>query len=143
MPREIRYSMFEQAEIAGAIAAWRRMAGKPLTMASIFSVSIVERPDGVEAIYRVGDHAKHQAPITEHSISDYDLTVAILAYCRQNGIPLPRRSAKRLEPFGEGLAMLVTNYQIDGKPDVLNERVRYDDPAADTVRKRARGGNSR
>lgn len=137
MPRELRYIIFEPAEIAQAIAAWRRMVGMPLTLASIFSVSVIEGKDGVEAVYRVGDHAKRRASISEFSISDHDLTAAILGYCRQNGIPLPRRSAKRLEPFGEGLAMLVTNYQIDGMPDVKRERVHYDDPAAETVRKRA------
>ncbi|WP_366654550.1 hypothetical protein [Fodinicurvata sp. EGI_FJ10296] len=138
MPREIRYILFEQAEIARAIADWRRMDGKPLALASIFSVtvSVREGSDSLEAIYRVGDHAKAQGSISEHRISEYDLTVAILAWCRQNGVPLPRRSAKRLEPLGDSIALLVTNFQTDRDPDVRQERVLYDDPKLDAVRRR-------
>lgn len=140
MPREVRYILFEQAELARAISDWSRMNGRQLPASSIWSVAVTERADGVDVIYRVGhEHrATRDQVIIDHSIDEYDLTAALLRYCRQTGIPLPRRAAKRLEVIDGALALLITGYQADRTPDVRNERVLYDDPKLKAVQGRLR-----
>jgi hypothetical protein len=135
MSQEVRHILFTDAEIAAAAVAWLRRGGQRLEVQWVTGVA-VRAPDGeieAELIARRGD----ETPIALPTLRGSELAAALIAFCGQRRIPLPRRAPKRLALFDGRLMLTVVRNAQTGEPRVADGAVVYDDPTVRALSPRA------
>lgn len=139
MSREIRYILFDEADLTQAVARWSRERAEPLPAGTVSRLALVEGVQGIEAHMTVTPDSRWAEPVVRQ-FSQTDLIEALIVYCRYRAIPLPQRMPKRLEIMGRSLGLLVSSDAIGQAPQVDDNRVRYDDETASAMRDRALDG---
>ena len=102
MSVEHRQIMFSRQEMLYAIIGFDATS-QLLPAGSIVDASIVER-DGRATVAVMVSPNGDDAPM-EVTLTPTAACAAIIAYCGQQGIPLPRAATKRLTRCGDGLAL--------------------------------------
>jgi hypothetical protein len=134
--REIRYILFDEADLTQAVARWSRERATPLPPGTVSRLALVDGVDGIEAHMTVTPDSRWEEPVIRH-FGQTDLIEALIVYCRYRAIPLPQRMPKRLEIMGRSLGLLVSSDAIGQGPEVVDNQVRYDDETLSAVRDRA------
>lgn len=101
---EQRIISFRESEVADALAMFReRSAFEPLA----FDRLTVRERNG-EPIVECHDQRRDQA----HRYSDHELCSALLLYCMDRKVPLPRRASKSVYVAQDGIKLVVSMGQL-------------------------------
>ncbi len=104
MPKEVRVIQFEQHEVLSAAQTFMTERSGLRDSSAIVHVSFTQGNDGV-----MGElHSIRSGEENHRIMSAEDMLVAMLLYCSRKRIPLPIRSAKRLELHGTSLLLKIT-----------------------------------
>ncbi len=104
MPKEVRVIQFEQHEVLLAAQTFMSERSGSRDTAAIVHVTFTQGSDGV-----MGElHSLRPGEPNNRIMSAEDMLVAMLLFCSRKRIPLPIRSAKRLELHGSSLILKIT-----------------------------------
>lgn len=115
MPLEQRQIVFSRTEVMEAMLAQLRRKGVPLPRGKVVGTTISgDAKSGPAFVVRVACEAVSGPDVMQDlQLAGSELAAALIAYCRDRGIPLPRNTAKRLDLVEGQLALGMT---IGGKP---------------------------
>jgi len=102
MPREMRKILFDAAELETAALAHCRRHGIYVPEGVIGSISVGAGPAQAVSL-RFG----RDAQASELSLDRGQLGDALLDYCREAGIPMPRAAVKSVRAEGSCIAMTI------------------------------------
>lgn len=124
MSQEVRYIVFDEADIAAALIGWSRRQGGVVDAGPFAPIRLRRTGTEIEAALRAEDR---DAP-TRVALRGSELTAALIQFCGRRRIPLPRRSAKRLV-LQNGRLVLMTTLNVEpAEPRVADGAVCYDEP---------------
>ncbi len=104
MAKEVRIIQFEQQEVVAATQAFVSQRTNSRDTAAITYVTLAPDNDGVRGEL----HSGRDPEGNSRTMSGDDMLVAMLLFCSRKRIPLPIRSAKRLELNGSALLLKIT-----------------------------------
>lgn len=120
MSMEIRYVMFTGDETRKAIMSFVAKE----TNGSREDITAMEIVGDAEAPSVIARCAGKQVKLAAS-----DLVGILLLYCRQQSIPIPKRSQKRVQRSSGGLTLVLSSDPVeDGTPVVSDNRITYQDP---------------
>ena len=102
MPRELRKVIFSRNEVQAALVNHLLHSGKTMPSCPIDRVEIGDGPAAVIIFFQPGDPTE----IQEWPLSQEEVAAALIRYCGQFAIPLPRAAKKRLQPDNDSLALI-------------------------------------
>lgn len=105
MPSELRKITFTESEVLGALFNHWLHAGTPRPRGEIVRVSVQAGDD--DAILSVFHQTRSDDHPREWRVSRPEVAAAIIRYCLQKPIPLPRFARKTVEPQPNGIALLL------------------------------------
>ena len=100
MPNEVRVLIFSNHEIAQALTAFRASGTEPLPEGDVKQIGVTDRNFKIQILGTDGKDI-----VVE--ISPLKLASSLFSYCKEMGIPLPRKSKKSLEFVDDKVAMRV------------------------------------
>ncbi len=109
MPRELRKVIFSQNEVQAALVNHLLHAGRSMPNRSIDRVEIGDGSPAVTIFFQPGDPTEVQ----EWPFSQEEVAAALIRYCGQYAIPLPRAAKKRLQVDNDSLALI---FSLDHRP---------------------------
>ena len=102
MPSELRKVTFSVDEVQAAIVSHRLHSGGLMPSSPIDHVLLGEGPTAVTIFFQLDDANEiRQWPLTNEEVA-----AALIRYCAQFAIPLPRMARKRLQVENDGLALI-------------------------------------
>ena len=123
---EIRYIVFSPDEARNAIVAFVMKQGLATTVNDVASIEF-----GGEQAEPFATVQLRQPPATRPiKLGMQHLSAALLLYCGDRRIPLPKRAHKSIELSIHGLTMVMTTEPEHGGPRVADDRVSYGAAAA-------------
>lgn len=102
MPRELRKVIFSRDEVQAALVNHLLHSGKTMPSRPIDRLQLGDGPAVVTLFFQPGDPTEVQ----EWPMSQEEVAAALIRYCGQYAIPLPRAAKKRLQPDTGGLALI-------------------------------------
>jgi hypothetical protein len=122
MTIEVRYIIFTPEEARRAIVAFilkRGFAGNPDDILGIKINSDAQSAPSVEVQLR------HHTTNKTISIASEHIAGALLLYCNDHRIPVPRRAQKIVEPSTDGLTLVLTTDLDQKNPTITGNHVTY------------------
>lgn len=105
MLKEIRSILFSQQDIEDAIKLFHASVQAILPAGRIISFQV---SGNKETTVRVNAVAPKDGEVSEVIIASAHVAAAMLHYCIQNGIPVPRKAKKKIELIEGTLALTLT-----------------------------------
>jgi hypothetical protein len=102
MPTETRRIIFKEVELLQAILDYNKIAREKLPVGNIMSCKIL-CDDSIEVrleIYEIRSDKRCEVTLDAATIG-----AALLRFCIDNKIPLPRKARKRLQVLGDSIAL--------------------------------------
>lgn len=116
MPTEFRQLIFSRDELAKALANYREDTEGSVPSGNIVFCQIMQNSD-LRVMIKVLPDGETQVHSRELGVDV--IAPALMKYCLDNKIPMPRNSEKSLEAIGENIAMTVsidrTSVRLSGK----------------------------
>jgi hypothetical protein len=128
---EVRYLIFTPEETRSAITAFVRKQGQVATANDIMAIEVVGSNDAPAAVVRLQPLLAAE-PIR---LSAHYLVAALLLYCVDRLIPIPRQAEKKVELSVNGLTLVLTSDRSQGSPVLANNQVTYGELANRATRK--------
>ncbi len=120
MAMEVRYIIFTPDEVRSAVSSFVQKRGLVAARTDVTAVEVTGSNDAPTALVRlVTSVAK---PI---ELGDQYLIAALLLYCIDRRIPIPKHAAKTLELSVNGLTLAMTTDRSLGSPCVTHQQVKY------------------
>jgi hypothetical protein len=117
MPIEIRVMMYTDQEVVGALSAYFRRAGRPLTVGTIQNFKVED-----EAVISVDLTVETvDGEIVTHKIAETDLAAALLMDAITRKVPLPAEANKRLYMIADHVSLVIDQRRA---PDEAENRTR-------------------
>jgi hypothetical protein len=118
---EVRYIIFNAEEVRSAVVSFVQKQGQIASAGDVMAVEVVGPNEAPTALVRL------QASPTPDPVrlTDQYLVAALLLYCIDRRIPIPKQAAKRVELSVNGLTMTLTTDRSQGVPSVSNHQVSY------------------
>ena len=105
MPNEIRHIIFAQNELEEAVKLFHTTVQAILPPGRIIAFQIVgNKVPGLQ----VNVVAPKEGDVSDVIIASAHVAAAMLHYCIQNGIPVPRKAKKKIELIDGSLALTLT-----------------------------------
>ena len=104
MPREIRKIVFTGAELQGAVVSHCLQSNIPFPDAAITGFEVGDDPEATVEITFAVSNPEHPATVR---LTREQVAAALIRFCREHKIPLPRYGQKILQPQADGLALMV------------------------------------
>jgi hypothetical protein len=117
---EVRYIIFAQDEVRSALIEFVKKQGQVATASDVAAVEVVgpgEAPVGIVRLLA--------SPAKPINLGSQYLVAALLLYCIDRRIPIPKQAAKRVELSVNGLTLTMTTDVSQGSPSVANLQVSY------------------
>lgn len=121
MAMEVRYIVFSPDEVRSAIISFVVKQGQAATAGEVIAVEVTGPNEAPTAIVRL--QGSPTAKLVK--LSEQYLVAALLLYCMDRRIPLPKQAAKRVELSVNGLTLAMTTDRSLGSPCVADQRVNY------------------
>lgn len=121
MTAEVRYIVFTPDEVRSAILTYVQRQGIATTANDVVSVELIGPNEAPAAIVRL-QPALTTKPV---DIATQYLLAALLLYCVNRRIPIPRSAEKRVELSIDGLTLVMTTDHAQGAPVVASNQVSY------------------
>ena len=102
VPKELRKVIFSRNELQAALVSHLLHSGRAMPSRLIDRLEIGEGLAAVTIVFQPGDSAEVQ----EWPLSQEEVAAALIRYCGQFNIPLPRAAKKRLQPDNGNLALI-------------------------------------
>jgi hypothetical protein len=102
VPRELRKVIFTRNELQAALVSHLLHAGRSMPSRSIDRLEIGEGLAVVTIVFQPDDPTEVQ----EWPLSQEEVAAALIRYCGQFAIPLPRAARKRLQADNGNLALI-------------------------------------
>ncbi len=118
---EVRYIIFTPDEVRGAIVTFVQKQGQAATANDVASVEVVGPAETPAALVRL----QASPAATPIRLDEQFLVAALLLYCMNRRIPVPKPAAKRVELTVNGLTLTLTTDRTQGAPSVANHQVSY------------------
>jgi hypothetical protein len=118
---EVRYIIFSPDEVRSAIISFVQKQGQAASSNDVTSVEVVGPSEAPTAMVRL-QGSPAAKPI---KLSEQYLVAALLLYCTDRRIPIPKQAAKRVELSVNGLTLAMTSDRTQGSPNVANHQVSY------------------
>ena len=107
VPSEIRHIIFQEAEVARAVRAYRERTGTVVKSGDSYTCSLDGTGAGDEMRFSMTvGFGSHSQTLTA---AGSELAAALILYCRGQRIPLPAGAAKSLQRFGSQLCLVGTS----------------------------------
>ncbi|MCR9254568.1 MAG: hypothetical protein NXI16_00545 [Alphaproteobacteria bacterium] len=104
MPNEFRFLVFSESEAANALAAFAPKAGKKLPIGSVKGVEVkIDKEPPTAALVIAPDEGGTQ----NFDFSAGEVTAALIGWCINHKVPLPRDGEKMLEALQGCLALRI------------------------------------
>ena len=104
MPKELRKIVFSEAEVQSAAVSHCLHARVPLPDANIIGIEIANASD--ETV-KLRFSTSNPADPDTVALNRGQVAAALIRYCQDHQIPLPRAAQKALQKDAEGLALFV------------------------------------
>ncbi len=118
---EVRYVVFSPDEARNAIITFVQRQGTVGAADDVLAVEFAGPNDAPSALVRLrGQPARDPINLGAHY-----LTAALLLYCGDRRIPIPRRAEKRVERSVNGLTLVLTTDKPSGTPVTAAAQVAY------------------
>jgi hypothetical protein len=131
MALEVRYIVFTVDEVRCAVVAFVQKQRLVASSDEVTGVEVVGPGDSPVAIVGL-----QGTPATKSvKLNDQHLTAALLLYCMDRRIPLPKQASKKVELSLNGLTLTVTTERDAGSPSVANQLISYGELASRATRK--------
>jgi len=104
MPNEFRFLVFSESEAANAMASFAPKAGKRLPQGSIKGVEVKTEQDPPSAALVI---APDEGGSKNFDFSAGEVTAALIGWCINHKVPLPRDGEKVLEALHGSLALRI------------------------------------
>jgi hypothetical protein len=101
---ELRKVLFAEEELQAAVVDYCLRAKIRLPEANIENIDIT---DDAEACVVLSYHTDDPNDASDVTLSRDQVAAALIRYCGDNNIPLPRKARKILQPGDEGVALLI------------------------------------
>ncbi|MGZ9086426.1 MAG: hypothetical protein ACXW3R_13015 [Rhodoplanes sp.] len=102
MPRELRKVIFSHNELQAALVNYLLHSGRSMPNRPIDRLEIAEGPALVTIFFQSSDpNEVYKWPLRQEEVA-----AALIRYCGQFNIPLPRAAKKRLQPDNGNLALI-------------------------------------
>lgn len=102
MPRELRKVIFSRNELQAALVSHLLHSGKSMPNRPIDRLDIGEGLAAVTIVFQPDDSTEVQ----QWPLSQEEVAAALIRYCGQFSIPLPRAARKRLQMDNHSLALI-------------------------------------
>jgi hypothetical protein len=102
MPRELRKIIFSRNELQAALVSYLLHSGRSMPNRPIDRLEIGEGVALVTIFFQSSDPGEAQ----EWPLRQEEVAAALIRYCGQFAIPLPRAAKKRLQPDNGNLALI-------------------------------------
>jgi hypothetical protein len=122
---EVRYIVFAADEMRNAVIGFVQKQGQLATPGDVAAVELVGPNEAPSAIIRL-QPALAKKPI---NLGAQYLVAALLLYCIDRRIPIPKQAGKKVELSVNGLTMIVTTDASSGSPQLAANQVSYGDMA--------------
>ena len=113
MPTELRRLVFSKQELVEAIDSHNRNAAEKLPPGSVASCEVRKEEDNISAAIEITDQQSGETQQVE--LNAAYLGAALLRFCIDKKIPLPRQSAKSLQVVGDNIALNITKGLVERK----------------------------
>ena len=123
MPAEIRHLVFRHSETVDAVREYRRRIGRPLPSGRLrrfYLRALASGRSDFSAVFEILPRGSAHCQSVE--VDQSDLKSALILFCSDNRIPLPRQAAKELEGHGNHLTLVVT-VRPRSNEDVVRETI--------------------
>jgi hypothetical protein len=118
---EIRYIVFTPDEVRAAIIAFLQRQSHGFKANDVVGVDVVGPNETPAAVMRL-----RGAPSTEPiNLDTQRLIAALLLYCVDRRIPVPKQAEKKAELSINGLTLILTTDRRKGSPQVAHNQVSY------------------
>jgi hypothetical protein len=122
MTTEVRYIIFTLEETRHAIVAFVLKQGYAGSANEIVAMKL---SGGVKEALSVNVELRHPIANKPVNIAPEHLVGALLLYCNENRIPVPRSAQKRVEPSVGGLTLVLTTDQTLKAPVIVDNHITY------------------
>lgn len=113
MPTELRKLVFSKQELEAAIIAHNRSAAEKLPSGPVTKCEVQKPDDVIKVALEVTDQRTGETHKID--LNSAYLAAALLRFCIEKKIPLPRDSSKSLQVVGDSLALNVTKNLVERK----------------------------
>ena len=103
MPTELRHIVFSAEEAFTAVKEYRRRRREPLPDGTLERFAIWSNPD-IRAEFDIGSDGQLETVGADRD----ELATALIMYCIDHRIPIPVKSSKFLQVFGESPGLVIT-----------------------------------
>jgi len=118
---EVRYIIFNADEVRSAVISFVQKQGQAALAGDVMAVEVVGPLEAPTALVRL-----QASPAAEPiKLSDQYLVAALLLYCIERRIPIPKQAAKKVELTVNGLTLTLTSDRTQGAPSVASHQVTY------------------
>ncbi len=104
MPVELRKILFAEEELQAAVIDYCLRSKMRLPETNIDSVDITE---DAEACVVLNYATESPSDVSDVKLSRDQVAAALIRYCGEHNIPLPRSGRKMLQPGDDGVALLI------------------------------------
>ena len=111
MPIELRRLIFSRDELVGAIAGFRDGANNAIPAGNIVHCQIVHDSE-LHVAVKILPEGETQIESARLDINF--ISAALIKYCKDKKIPIPRESEKSIEAMGENMALVI---RLGKKPE--------------------------
>lgn len=109
MPKELRKIIFHPNELIGALYSYCLHAGKPMPRTQVSELVLGSTPEEMASLrFDAGTSGKER----QVTLTREEVAAALIRYCRQIGVPIPKGAQKVLQPDGDDLALMI-HYEFD------------------------------
>jgi hypothetical protein len=122
MTTEVRYIMFSPEETRHAIVAFVLKQGYAGSANEIVAMKL---SGGVKEALSVNVQLRHPIMNKPINIAPEHLVGALLLYCNEHRIPVPRNAQKSVEPSADGLTLVLTTDQKQKAPVIVDNHITY------------------
>src|SRR6185312_17351482 len=122
---EVRYIVFTADEMRNAVIGFIQKQGHVAATNDVAAVELVGPNEAPSAIVRL-QPALAKKPI---NLGAQYLVAALLLYCMDRRIPIPKRAEKKVELSVNGLTLCMTTDSRSGSPQLAANQVSYGDMA--------------
>lgn len=113
MPMELRKLVFLREEVKIAAYGYCLHVGKHMPDAVVTEVIVRHEPELIVTLRFDVDDPEAQRTV---DLFRGEVAAALIQYCRRIGVPIPRNARKGIQPFEDGVVMMINlNYQAPSR----------------------------
>jgi hypothetical protein len=122
---EVRYIVFTPEETRSAITAFVQKQGQAATANDVVAMELVGPNEAPTAVLRLQPSLASE-PV---KLGAQYIVAALLLYCIDRRIPIPKQADKKVELSVNGLTLILTSDRSQGSPSLTSNQVTYGDLA--------------